>query len=206
MIAAELLAKVYFEELQAQINAQEQVIESAQASLTEIEEEQSSEDGLFADLEKVNATEVGKLLKQLQPTKKAKAAAKHEYAMVAEPEAVYETKSSFDVLEEYVALDISIKKANAEIKKLQAELEKAVTEKYAELSETEIKDLMVNQKWTAHLLSTLLQEQDKISQALTQRINALAERYATTLGKLEAEVLEASNNVKSHLEKMGWIW
>jgi type I restriction enzyme M protein len=206
LIAAELLAKVYFEDLQAQINAQEQVIESAQASLTEIEEEQSSEDGLFADLEKINATEVGKLLKQLQPTKKAKAAAKHEYAMVAEPEAVYETKSSFDVLEEYVALDISIKKANAEIKKLQAELEKAVTEKYAELSETEIKDLMVNQKWTAHLQSTLLQEQDKISQALTQRINALAERYATTLGKLEAEILEASNNVKSHLEKMGWIW
>jgi len=205
LIAAELLAKVYFEDLQAQINAQEQVIESAQASLTEIEEEQSSEDGLFADLEKVNATEVGKLLKQLQPTKKAKTAAKHEYAMAAEPEAVYETKSSFDVLEEYVALDISIKKANAEIKKLQAELEKAVTEKYAELSETEIKDLLVNQKWTAHLQSTLLQEQDKISQALTQRINALAERYATTLGKLEADVFEASNNVKSHLEKMGWI-
>lgn len=206
LIAAELLAKVYFEDLQTQINAQEQVIESAQASLTEIEEEQSSEDGLFADLEKVNATEVGKLLKQLQPTKKAKAAAKHEYAMVAEPEAVYETKSSFDVLEEYVALAVSIKKANAEIKKLQAELEKAVTEKYAELSEEEIKDLLVNQKWTAHLQSTLLQEQDKISQALTQRINALAERYATTLGKLEAEVLEASNNVKSHLEKMGWVW
>ncbi|MBA5628217.1 type I restriction-modification system subunit M [Moheibacter lacus] len=206
LIAAELLAKVYFEDLQVQINAQEQVIESAQASLTEIEEEQSSEDGLFADLEKINATEVGKLLKQLQPTKKAKAAAKHEYAMVAEPEAVYETKSSFDVLEEYVALDISIKKANAEIKKLQAELEKAVIEKYAELSEEEIKDLLVNQKWTAHLQSTLVQEQDKISQALTQRINALAERYATTLGKLEAEVLEASNNVKSHLEKMGWIW
>lgn len=206
LIAAELLAKVYFEDLQAQITVQEQVIESAQASLTEIEEEQSSEDGLFADLEKINATEVGKLLKQLQPTKKAKTAAKHEYAMVAEPEAVYETKSSFDVLEEYVALDISIKKANAEIKKLQAELEKAVTEKYAELSEAEIKDLLVNQKWTAHLQSTLLQEQDKISQALTQRINALAERYATTLGKLEADVLEASNNVKSHLEKMGWIW
>ena len=206
LIAAELLAKVYFEDLQTQITVQEQVIESAQANLTEIEEEQSSEDGLFADLEKVNATEVGKLLKQLQPTKKAKAAAKHEYAMVAEPEAVYETKSSFDVLEEYVALDISIKKANAEIKKLQAELEKAVTEKYAELSEEEIKDLLVNQKWTAHLQSTLLQEQDKISQALTQRINALAERYATTLGKLEADVLEASNNVKSHLEKMGWIW
>lgn len=206
LIAAELLAKVYFEDLQAQIATQEQVIENAQVSLTEIEEEQSSEDGLFADLEKVNATEVGKLLKQLQPTKKAKAVAKHEYAMAAEPEAVYETKSSFDVLEEYVALDISIKKANAEIKKLQAELEKAVIEKYAELSETEIKDLLVNQKWTAHLQSTLLQEQDKISQALTQRINALAERYATTLGKLEAEVLEASNNVKSHLEKMGWIW
>ncbi|MFV0225820.1 type I restriction-modification system subunit M [Empedobacter falsenii] len=205
MLSPQLLIEVYFQELQEAMRAEEAKVETAQARMTEIEEEQSSEDGLFADLEKVNASEVGKLLKQLQPTKKAKAAAKHEYAMVAEPEAVYETKSSFDVLEEYVALDISIKKANAAIKQLNADLEQAVLAKYPALSEADIKTLVLEHKWQAYLLNALTQEQERISQNLTQRIKELAERYATTLATLEAEIQEAASKVKSHLEKMGWI-
>ncbi|MFV0140547.1 hypothetical protein OBK00_11780 [Empedobacter falsenii] len=206
MLSPQLLIEVYFQELQAAIRAEEAKVETAQARMTEVEEEQSSEDGLFADLEKINATEVGKLLKQLQPTKKAKAAAKHEYAMVAEPEAVYETKSSFDVLEEYVALDISIKKANAAIKKLNADLEQAVLAKYPALSEADIKTLVLENKWQAYLQNALTQEQERISQNLTQRIKELAERYATTLPELQRSLSEVEGKVKSHLEKMGWIW
>jgi len=56
------------------------------------------------------------------------------------------------------------------------------------------------------LENALTQEQERISQNLTQRIKELAERYETTLAALDAEALEASEKVKSHLEKMGWIW
>src|SRR5690606_19486450 len=64
MITPALLVDVYFQTEQEAIRAEEATIETAQARMTEIEEEQSSEDGLFADLEKVNAAEVNKLLKQ----------------------------------------------------------------------------------------------------------------------------------------------
>lgn len=206
MISPDLLIETYFETEQQAIAEQENLVETAQARLTEIEEEQSSEEGLFADLEKVNATEIGKLLKQLKPTKKLKPAAVDDYGMVAEPQVAYETQSNFDVLEEYLALDISIKKANAEIKKLNAELEAKVLAQYPTLSEADVKQLVIHRKWQGALAQALTQEQEKISQNLTGRIKALAERYDVTLPSLEAEVLEASNKVLSHLKQMGLSW
>src|SRR5690606_2469599 len=156
------------------------VVETAQARITEIEEEESSEEGLFADLEKVNATETGKLLKHLKPTNKLKPAAADEYGMVAEPRVADQTHSNQDVLEEYLDLDISIKKANAEIKKLNAELQAKVLSKYPTLTEADVKQLVIHRKWQGALAQALTQEQEKISQNLTGRIKALAERYAVT--------------------------
>src|SRR5690606_6038961 len=197
MISPALLVEVYFQEMQEAIRAEEAKVETAQARMTEIEEEQSSEDGVFADLEKINATEVNKLLKQIQPVKKLKDVPA-DYGMVAEQNAAYETQSNFEILEEYLACTIYIKGANAKIKKLNAELETLVLDKYPTLSETEIKTLVLKYKWQAYLENALQQEQERISQNLTQRIKELAERYATTLAELDAEACEASEKVKAH--------
>ncbi len=200
MISPELLSEVFFKEILNQIEEARQTIESNQALLTEIEEEQSGEEGLFADLEKVNATEVSKLLKQKQ---------KKEISLAAEPRAAYgtdEVKSDTEILQQYLEAAEAIKKAGAAIKVLETQLEKEVLAKYDQLSEDEIKDLVLNHKWKAHLETTLHQEQDKISQALTQRIQALAERYATTLTDLEIELAETSGKVAVHLQKMGLVW
>jgi len=149
-------------------------------------------------LEKVNATEVNKLLKQYDTSRTSVSA-----GSVAE---ALEAKNNKAILKDYIAQADSIKKANAEIKKLNAELEQAVLAKYPTLSEAEIKTLVLEHKWQAYLQNALTQEQERISQNLTQRIKELAERYATTLPKLEAEALEASQKVKAHLDKMGWTW
>lgn len=185
MISPDLLIETYFEAEQQAITEQENLVETAQARLTEIEEEQSSEEGLFADLEKVNATEVGKLIKD-----KTRAWSGAEMS----------------VLKEYIAQADAIKKANAEIKKLNAELEAKVLAKYPTLTEADVKQLVIYRKWQGALAQALTQEQEKISQNLTGRIKALAERYAVTLPSLEAEVLEASNKVLSHLKQMGLSW
>ena len=197
---------MYFQADQQAIAVQEAAVEAAQARLTEIEEEQGAEDGLFADLEKINASEINKLLKQLKPTKKVKEYNSADYAMVAEPAVVYEIKNSFEILEEYLELEINIKKANARIKELNSQLEQKVLAQYPNLTESEIKTLVINHKWQAHLHDALQSEQEKLSQNLTQRIKALAERYANTLPQLEAEVQEVSAKVTAHLQKMGWSW
>lgn len=206
MISPDLLVETYFEFDKQTIAEQEALVETAQARLTEIEEEQSAEEGLFADLEKINAAEIGKLLKQLKPTKKLKPVAVEDYGMVAEPEAVYETQSNFEVLEEYLSIDISIKKVNAEIKKLNAELEAKVLAKYPTLSETEVKRLVIQHKWQGAFALALTQEQEKISRNLTDRIKALAERYTVTLSEIQNSLSEVERRVLSHLKQMGLSW
>lgn len=185
MLSPQLLIDVYFQELQEAIRAEEAKVETAQARLTEIEEEQSSEDGLFADLEKINKSEVNKLLKDKSRTR-----------------SVSEKK----ILDEYLAHSTDLKNANDTITLINKDLEQAVVAKYPTLSEAEIKTLVLEHKWQAYLQNALTQEQERISQNLTQRIKELAERYATTLATLDAKVQETASKVKSHLEKMGWIW
>lgn len=164
------------------IAEQEQIIETAQASMTEIEEEQSGEDGVFDGMDKINQTEVKKLLKEL------------------------DEEEEIAIVKEYLAESENIRKARAEIKKLEADLEKQVIEKYPTLDLDEIKKVLIHDKWTVFLKDALKQEQDKISQNLTQNIQDLAERYESTLPKLEAELVEVTAKVKLHLEKMGWSW
>src|SRR5690606_10113067 len=206
MISPDLLIATCFQAEQAAITEQENLIESAKARLTEIEEEQNSEDGLFADLEKVNATEINKLLKQLKPTKSIKATKAVALNMVADDAVENEAADNFEIQEEYLQLDISIKKANAEIKQLNAALEKAVLAKYPTLSEADIKHLVIERKWQSQLEQALKQEQEKISQNLTGRIKALADRYAITLTDLQSSLSEVEGRVLSHLIQMGLTW
>ena len=200
MISPDLIIEVYFKKELDQIEAEQQAIETHQATIAEIEEEQNTEDGLFADLEKVNAGEVSKLLKLKQ---------KEDLRMVAEPTASYgneDSKSATEILENFIAATEAIKKANAKIKTLQAALEKSVIAQYGKLTEGDIKNIVIHHKWKAHLLGTLHQEQDKISQGLTLRINALAERYETTLATSQTALATAETKVMAHLQKMGLVW
>lgn len=200
MISPDLMIEVYFKKELDQIEAAQQAIEKHQATIAEIEEEQNTEEGLFADLEKVNAGEVSKLLKLKQ---------KEDFRMVAETAASYgneDFKSPTEILENYIAATEAIKKATTKIKTLQAALEKSVIAQYAKLTEADIKNIVIHHKWKAHLLGTLHHEQDKISQGLTQRINALAERYETTLATSQTALETAETKVMAHLQKMGLVW
>ncbi len=64
--------------------------------------------------------------------------------------------------------------------------------------------LVVCDKWLARLASDVQGEMDRVSQALTGRIKTLAERYATPLPLLTAEVAELTARVEGHLARMGF--
>ena len=76
--------------------------------------------------------------------------------------------------------------------------------KYANLTEAEIKTLVVDDKWMARLSAAVQGELDRVSQTLTGRIRELAERYATPLPKLSEDVETLSERVAEHLAKMGF--
>ncbi len=190
MIAPALLIAVYFKAEQDKISTAEQQIEQLQARMSEIEEEQSGDEGLFGELEKINAGEVSKLLK-------AKKQQKHA------PDE--ELAAEIALLEEYLDAADAIKKTNALIKSEAEKLEALVLAEYKKLSIDDVKKLVIVDKWQRKLLEGLEQEQERQSRALTQRIRELAERYAVTLLELDADVENKKAKVLGHLRTMGFL-
>ena len=74
---------------------------------------------------------------------------------------------------------------------------------YAQLTEDEIKTLVVDDKWLATLAAAVQGELDRVSQTLTGRIRQLAERYATPLPQIVDQVEQLATKVAKHLKKMG---
>ena len=110
------------------------------------------------------------------------------------------------VLAEYDALIGQQSDLKDAIKKAQEDLDDKIHAKYPQLSEDEIKTLVVDDKWLSNLAFAVQGELDLVSQTLTGRIRELSERYATPLPKLTDEVANLASRVEEHLKKMGAVW
>lgn len=92
------------------------------------------------------------------------------------------------------------------VKALKAQLEEKVKEKYSVLTLDEIKELLVNKKWYYSIYDGIDALYVAISHNITNRIVELAERYEDTLPTLSSMVEDYEAKVKSHLERMGFVW
>tara|TARA_R110002050_G_scaffold300054_1_gene467515 strand:+ start:162 stop:2711 length:2550 start_codon:yes stop_codon:yes gene_type:complete len=110
------------------------------------------------------------------------------------------------VLQTYLDLVDKDTQVKAKIKKALADLDKKVIERYKTLSEDEIKQLVVDDKWMTVLERNVKTEMERISQRLTQRIKELAERYETPLPNQTSNVCDLETKVNAHLQKMGFVW
>ena len=106
-------------------------------------------------------------------------------------------------LKTYLALTEQEADAGAKLKAAQDALMAKVAARYGQLTEDEIKTLVVDDKWLATLGAAVQGELDRVSQTLTGRIRQLAERYATPLPRLTGEVASFAARVDAHLQKMG---
>ena len=75
--------------------------------------------------------------------------------------------------------------------------------RYATLTENDIKILVVADKWFASIHAAIDGEVQRLTQALTERVKELEERYAGPLPELVQEVEAFSTKVEAHLRKMG---
>ncbi|MEA4867695.1 MAG: class I SAM-dependent DNA methyltransferase [Rikenellaceae bacterium] len=164
--------------------------ETIAAEISELEEEHNTEEGLLADVpDKVNKGNVQKRLKAIDT-----------------PKLKTENAEEIKVLKAYLKLIDDQSAINKKIKEALAELDKKVIERYKTLTEDEIKQLVVDDKWMSVLERDVKTEMERISQRLTQRIKELAERYETTLPQQNAEVASLESKVNTHLQKIGFVW
>jgi type I restriction enzyme M protein len=120
-----------------------------------------------------------------------------------------ENQEQFDKLEilnNYLLLVEEESKLKSKIKDKNEELDKKLIARYETLTQDEIKQLVVDDKWMTNIERNIKTEMERISQRLTQRIKELAERYETRLPDQTTEVAKLENKVNLHLKKMGFSW
>jgi len=186
LVPKQLVINRYFKTEKQAIEELEVNLSSANQELEQLVEEHSGEDGFFADFDKVTKTTVGLRIKEI----KNKA------------EDIEELK----IMEQYLSLQTQESEAKRSIKEAQKALETQVIVKYKELTEADIKTLVIDDKWMLTIEQAIQAEKDRISQRLTKRIKELAERYESTLPELVAETEALTSKVEAHLNKMGYAW
>jgi type I restriction enzyme M protein len=186
LIPPSLMINQYFKTDKEALEALEAERENIIAQLTELEEEHSGEEGIFADFDKVNKGTVAKRLKEIGKSKDA--------------------KDEIEVLNRYLELSEQQTKLNTDIKKASEAMDKKALEQYKKLSEDEVKQVVVVAKWMNAMETAIQGEMERISQRLTGRIKELMERYETPLPEIDNELSALEAKVNAHLNKMGFVW
>jgi type I restriction enzyme M protein len=190
LIPAGLMIARYFTAERAEIEALEGEVSAIDQQIEEMREEHGGEGGLLEEI----VDEKGKIPK------------KAVVARLTEIGAGAEDAEERKALENYAALLDKQADAKGRLKTAQDALEAKLAAKYGKLTETEIKTLVVDDKWLAQLAADVQSELDRVSQTLTGRIRQLADRYATPLPDLTKEVETLTARVEEHLKKMGAVW
>ena len=190
LISPTLIISRYFAAEQAAIEQLEADVANVEQQMEEMAEEHSGEDGLLEEAK----TDAGKLTKVSVK------------ARIREVQREADMADELKVLIEYLALIENAAEISSKAKAASESLMAKVLAKYAQLTEDEIKSLVVDDKWLATLAAAVQGELDRVSQTLTGRIRQLAERYATPLPQLTDEVVALAARVDGHLKKMGAVW
>ena len=190
LVPASILVARYFVTERSTIEALNDQLTALNRQLDEMREENCGEDGLLAevidgegDKQKITERAVKMRLKEIgkDPLNADERVALERYADLVRQHSSVKTKRTA----------------------AQVDLDKKIDVKYSNLTEAEIKALVVDDKWTARLSASVQSELERASRALDGRIHQLAERYAAPLPELAHEVEKFGAKVEGHLKRMG---
>jgi type I restriction enzyme M protein len=177
LLPPELLIDKFFEK---EARARADALSAAEETLEELASTYGGEDMLLSDV----ANDKGEFTKKavadaLKDTKKTD----EEYAPL---------KEVLDAIE-----------AEAAAKKLAKELDEKVIAKYGKLTEAEIQQLVVDDKWIGTVESVVEAELARVASVVVARLKQLDSRYGQTAPTLETTVSDISARVYEHLKSMG---
>ncbi len=190
VIPRALVEKRFFSDLLTQLSILESDVEAATQTLEEFVELHSGEEDLLLeaknDKDKVTQKLINARLKELKVNP-------------SDPDEI-------DALEKCLSLVKKEAAVKKKVKEKQTELDLAVFKKYPQLSETDIKSLIVDDKWLASLERNIVAEIERVTQQLANRVKELEERYSEPLPTITQSVDNLSDKVAGHLKAMGLEW
>lgn len=185
LIPPALIVARYFADEQATIDDLSVAADEATRAVEEYIEEHAVEDGLLAeamdDDGKISKALIAARLKRLKT-----GGDPDEVKALQRATKLYNTETS-------------TKKA---VKDAQAELDLATLKKYGDLTEGEIRTLVLDDKWRVTVIRRAAGEVEALTLDLVARIQQLGERYAATVSELDAELQKLEAKLAGHLAKM----
>ncbi|GAC54476.1 type I restriction-modification system subunit M [Gordonia amicalis] len=185
LIPPALIVARYFSDEQAKVDELTAAAEETTRAVDEYVEEHTVEDGLLAD-----AMEDDKITKAL---------------VAARLKAI---KTSGDPAE-IKALQHATRLYNAEaaakkaVKDAQGDLDLATLKKYGNLTEKDVKTLVLGDKWRETVVRRVAAEAESLTLHLVARIRQLGERYDDTVNRLDIELERLDAKIIGHLAAMG---
>ena len=176
----------YFADEKKALDKLQARFETATQSLETFIEENSGEDGLVEEAKNdkgnINAAGVKKCLKETSDKDEVKA-----------------LKQCLKL----ITTEADLKKA---VKMAKDELDELVFKKIPKIPQAELKELVVQNKWFASVEMQIIEEIERVTQQLANRVKTLEERYSETLPAISKDVKKYTGLVEGHLKKMGLSW
>lgn len=185
LIPKPLVVASSFQKEQDGIDQRQAELEAITAELDELEQEQTGDEGAFTELDKVTLATVKAHLKALE---------KDPTGLMPE---------DCEVLMKYIKLAGNEQMAKQMLKAANTDLDQKLRARYGKLTETEVKDLVVDDKWLSTTAEAVRGEVDRITQFATIRVRMLSIRYSQPLPAIQIELAALSDKVEQHLITMG---
>jgi len=185
LIPPTLIVARYFADAQARIDEFTAAADEATRAVEEYLEEHAIEDGLLAD-----AMDEDKISKALV-TARLKAIKK-----IGDPDEIEALQQAIELYNTEAATKKTLKDA-------QNDLDLATLKKYGDLTENDIRTLVLDDKWQSTVKRRVAGEVEALTLDLVARIQQLGERYAETADDLDAELRKLVIKVARHLADMG---
>ncbi|KUF11346.1 type I restriction-modification system subunit M [Pseudoponticoccus marisrubri] len=185
VIPPRLIVARFFPEMQQAVDDAQTKAEELGREIEEMVEEHGAEGGLLAEA----LTEAGKLT------------AASVKARIKSGEADTEETPLLNKVSKLMTAETAAKKA---VKEAEEALTEATLKKYPELTEEEIRTLVVDDKWLTDIADLIEAEIEARTEQLTARVRVLTERYGHTLPEITSEMNELSVLVEAHLAAMGF--
>jgi type I restriction enzyme M protein len=176
----------YFAEEQAEIDELAASAEEAIRAVEDYIEEHAVEDGLLTE-----AMDDGRATRALASAR-LRAATREG----SDPDEI-------KALQHLVGLFDSESAAKKEVKEAQAAHDLATLQKYGELTDADVKAIVLDDKWQEAVVRRVSGEANALTLALVARVQQLGARYAQTLGQLLDELHKLDTKVAGHLAVMG---